>query len=150
MLKNSDTLYFPLSRRGDRFVAVTENVIKNGELKKETRYWTTYDTKDGKNKVNMNKLKNIESELIEQLDPNEDLRRPNGEIFLDENGNPVKRYVHSGIKLNNYNQMASSLGPSFYESLETFIEFVPTDIRNGNMDFLTMLRDRARTAAKEY
>lgn len=148
MLKNSDTLYFPLSRRGDRFVAVTENVIKNGELKKETRYWTTYDTKDGKNKVNMNKLKNIESELIEQLDPNEDLRRPNGEIFLDENGNPVKRYVHSGIKLNNYNQMASSLGPSFYESLETFIEFVPTDIRNGNMDFLTMLRDRARTAAK--
>jgi len=143
MVKNSDTLYFPLSRRGDRFVAVTENYIsEDGQVKRKTIYWNAFSTRDGKDRRGMKDARQTAQDLLNNPDLN-----PN-ETLTDPDGNVIPRYVHTGIKTNNYNEVTKHISADFYESLEAFISLVPQDIREGNSNILEMIKSRAAAEAK--
>ena len=146
MAKNSDTLYFPLSRNGDKFVAVTENVLKSdGTIKKESVSWSAFDTKDGNSKIKIREAQDKAEALIRVLDPNELLRDDAGNI-VRENGKAVKKYLHSGVKGNTYNNMKMYLPADFYTSLEAFIALMPSDLREGNIDYEQIMKSRAKAA----
>lgn len=136
MVKNADTLYFPLSRRGDRFVAVTENVRKeNGQIVRRTKYFETFDSKDGSSKIVIDKANRIAEQLRIKYDPTL--------TVTDRDGNVKPQYEHSGIQTNTINELEKSVDANFYESLEAFIAMMPNSVRLGNETVEAMLKKAA-------
>ena len=141
-------VYFPMSRSGDKYVAVTKNVIKNNELKKEVVFWKAFDTNRGLNVSQMNKAKTFEKKLLDDFSPTDVVELPDGTVFKDKNGKPIKLYDHSGVKSNTYNSIAKRVGSDFVESLDAFLQLAPigtdpfTD-PNQNKEFIDGLKARA-------
>jgi len=145
--KQMNTIYFPMSRSGDKYVAVTKNVLKDGKIKKEVVLWKAYDTNKGINVAETNRAKSMASQLLDKFSKDEVVRNPDtNEIYKDENGKTVKKYIHSGVQANTYNNIAKRVGPDFIESLDAFLQLSPTDTDaiNPDVNFYESLKDKAQ------
>ena len=148
--KNRDTsTYVPLSRQGNEYLSVIENQLeyprdKNGKpdltaepsVIKRTIMWKAFNTKNinsspifkstRKARKNKKKAIQIEQKLKEKFNPNEKLTDENNVIIKDKNGKPILKYVHSGLKENNYNEIVKSLDKGFAQNLDNFLQVTPS------------------------
>ena len=145
--KQMNTVYFPMSRSGDKYVAVTKNVLKDGKIKKEVLFWKAYDTNKGIDVGELNRAKSMEKNLLEKFSKDAVVRNPETkEIYKDEDGKPVKKYIHSGVQNNTYNNISQRVGTDFIDSLDAFLQLAPidTDAVDPTTNIYENLKDKAK------